>query len=93
MESLIKFVTEYENLKAQLPGVYMNVKQIRNGSRWRVEVFNADPESGDLVLLHAEDENRESVFEKALKKIKEIPDHINEPKGYTLNGQKVYRRA
>ena len=93
MESVMQFLVEYESLKERFSTLYLIVKQVRNNSRWRVEMYNADPEHGDTVVLHAESDEKEKAFKKALEKIKDIENNINEPKGYTINGQKVHRKA
>ena len=92
MEIISQFFAEYEKLKEQFPSVYMNIKQTRIGSRWRIEIFNTGTSEGDISLLHSESDHQESAFMKALEKIKELPHNLTEPKGYTLNGQKVYRK-
>ena len=90
MESLMKFIAEYEKMKEFLPQMYLHINESRNGEYWRVKVFANDMAIiGDAELLTVQNEDRDETFKMAADKLRDIPSRIAELMELKSLGRKI----
>lgn len=87
---MVKFIEEYEKLKAMHPELYISINESRRGNYWRIKVYAHEMAIiGDAELLTAELEDREEAFAEATRKLQGIPKRIVNLIEAKKNGRKV----
>lgn len=91
MESLNRFIEEYEKLKILYPQLYVSINEARQGNFWRIKVFAHDLAIiGDAELLSVEDENRDTAFNRATAKLIQIPTQILNAMEIKRSGRQIH---
>lgn len=94
MESLTRFIAEYEKYKETYPELRFSFGQIGKTDMWRVEIFAKNlGDRGDAQLVSCLDKERDIVLLKAISMMETIPEKIENLTLYNIAGHRLIKQA